>query len=50
MIDLTVANLPAPPDLAELALSAAHALAPELGGHGYEPFGLAARAPRSRRT
>ena len=42
VIDLTVANLPAPPDLAELALSAAHALAPELGGHGYEPFGLAA--------
>ena len=41
MIDLTLANLPAPPDLAELALNAAHALAPELGGHGYEPFGLA---------
>jgi DNA-binding transcriptional MocR family regulator len=41
MIDLTLANLPAPPDLAELALRAAHALAPELGGHGYEPFGLA---------
>ena len=28
MIDLTLANLPAPPDLAELALHAAHALAP----------------------
>jgi DNA-binding transcriptional MocR family regulator len=42
MIDLTLANLPAPPDLGELALRAAHALAPELGGHGYEPFGLAA--------
>jgi DNA-binding transcriptional MocR family regulator len=42
MIDLTLANLPAPPDLAELAVRAAHALAPELGGHGYEPFGLAA--------
>lgn len=41
MIDLTLANLPAPPDLAELALRAAHALARELGGHGYEPFGLA---------
>jgi DNA-binding transcriptional MocR family regulator len=40
VIDLTVANLPAPPDLAELALRAADALAPELGGHGYEPFGL----------
>ncbi len=41
MIDLTLANLPAPPELAELALHAARALAPELGGHGYEPFGLA---------
>ena len=41
MIDLTLANLPAPPDLAELALNAAQALVPELGGHGYEPFGLA---------
>jgi DNA-binding transcriptional MocR family regulator len=41
IIDLTLANLPAPPDLAELALHAAHALAPELGSHGYEPFGLA---------
>jgi DNA-binding transcriptional MocR family regulator len=41
MIDLTLANLPAPPDLAELALQAAHALVPELGSHGYEPFGLA---------
>jgi DNA-binding transcriptional MocR family regulator len=40
MIDLTLANLPAPPELAELAVRAAEALAPELGGHGYEPFGL----------
>ena len=40
MIDLTLANLPAPPELAELALLAADALVPELGGHGYEPFGL----------
>jgi DNA-binding transcriptional MocR family regulator len=40
MIDLTVANLPAPPVLAELALHAADALVRELGGHGYEPFGL----------
>ena len=41
VIDLTVATLPAPPELAEMALHAAHALAAELGGHGYEPFGLA---------
>jgi len=41
VIDLTLANLPAPPGLAELAVQAADALAPELGGHGYEPFGLA---------
>jgi DNA-binding transcriptional MocR family regulator len=41
VIDLTLANLPAPPDLGELAHHAAHALTPELGGHGYEPFGLA---------
>ncbi len=41
VIDLTLANLPAPPELAELALHAAQALAPELGSHGYEPFGLA---------
>jgi DNA-binding transcriptional MocR family regulator len=40
MIDLTLANLPAPPDLAELAVLAAQGLAQELGGHGYEPFGL----------
>jgi DNA-binding transcriptional MocR family regulator len=40
VIDLTVANLPAPPDLAELAARAARALVPELGSHGYEPFGL----------
>ena len=40
MIDLTLANLPAPPDLAELAIIAAQGLARELGGHGYEPFGL----------
>jgi DNA-binding transcriptional MocR family regulator len=45
VIDLTLANLPAPPELAELALAAATDLAQELGGHGYEPFGLpAARA------
>jgi DNA-binding transcriptional MocR family regulator len=45
MIDLTLANLPAPPELAELALQAATGLVQELGGHGYEPFGLpAARA------
>jgi DNA-binding transcriptional MocR family regulator len=45
MIDLTLANLPAPPELAELGLRAAADLAQELGGHGYEPFGLpAARA------
>ncbi|MGZ4193979.1 MAG: aminotransferase-like domain-containing protein, partial [Solirubrobacteraceae bacterium] len=42
MIDLTLANLPAPPELAELALQAAAGLAQELGGHGYEPFGLPA--------
>jgi DNA-binding transcriptional MocR family regulator len=42
VIDLTLANLPAPPDLADVALQAAHALAPELGGNGYEPFGLPA--------
>jgi DNA-binding transcriptional MocR family regulator len=40
VIDLTLANLPAPPELAELALVAAQTLARELGGHGYEPFGL----------
>ena len=40
MIDLTLANLPAPPDLAELAVHAAQGLAQQLGGHGYEPFGL----------
>lgn len=45
VIDLTLANLPAPPELGEVALQAAHALVPELGGNGYEPFGLpAARA------
>jgi DNA-binding transcriptional MocR family regulator len=44
VIDLTLANLPAPPELGELALAAAHALPRELGGHGYEPFGL----PRAR--
>jgi DNA-binding transcriptional MocR family regulator len=42
VIDLTLANLPAPPDLADVALQAAHALAPELGGNGYEPFVLPA--------
>jgi DNA-binding transcriptional MocR family regulator len=42
MIDLTLANLPAPPELAELALQAAGDLVQELGGHGYEPFGLPA--------
>jgi len=45
VIDLTLANLPAPADLGALASVAATALARELGGHGYEPFGLpAARA------
>lgn len=45
VIDLTLANLPAPPELAQLAVEAAHGLAKELAGHGYEPFGLpAARA------
>ncbi len=42
IIDLTLANLPAPPELAELAIHAAQRLAGELGGHGYEPFGLPA--------
>ena len=42
MIDLTVANLPAPPGLAALAAAAAAELPRELGGHGYEPFGLPA--------
>jgi DNA-binding transcriptional MocR family regulator len=42
VIDLTLANLPAPAELAELAVAAAHALPRELGGHGYEPFGLPA--------
>jgi DNA-binding transcriptional MocR family regulator len=45
VIDLTLANLPAPTDLGALASLAASALAREFGGHGYEPFGLpAARA------
>jgi DNA-binding transcriptional MocR family regulator len=45
MIDLTLANLPAPANLGALAANAAAALVGELGGHGYEPFGLpAARA------
>jgi len=45
VIDLTLATLPAPADLGALAGRAASALARELGGHGYEPFGLpAARA------
>lgn len=45
VIDLTLANLPAPTDLGPLASRAASALAREFGGHGYEPFGLpAARA------
>jgi DNA-binding transcriptional MocR family regulator len=42
VIDLTVANLPAPADLGALATVAAERLARELGGHGYEPFGLPA--------
>jgi DNA-binding transcriptional MocR family regulator len=42
VIDLTVANLPAPADLGALATLAAERLARELGGHGYEPFGLPA--------
>jgi DNA-binding transcriptional MocR family regulator len=41
MIDLTVANLPAPADLGTLASIAADALSRELGSLGYEPFGLA---------
>jgi DNA-binding transcriptional ArsR family regulator len=41
-IDLTHANLPAPPVLGELALAAARAMRRELGGNGYEPFGLRA--------
>jgi DNA-binding transcriptional MocR family regulator len=41
VIDLTLANLPAPADLAALAAAAAERLASELGGNGYEPFGLA---------
>jgi DNA-binding transcriptional MocR family regulator len=49
VIDLTLANLPAPPDLGALAAIAAERLAGELGGHGYEPFGLsAARAAIAR--
>jgi DNA-binding transcriptional MocR family regulator len=45
VIDLTLANLPAPADLGVLAAAAATALPREFGGHGYEPFGLpAARA------
>ena len=42
VIDLTVANLPAPPGLGALAAAAAAELPRELGGHGYEPFGLPA--------
>lgn len=42
VIDLTLANLPAPADLGALAAVAAAALPRELGGHGYEPFGLPA--------
>jgi len=42
VIDLTLANLPSPADLGALAATAAKALARELGGHGYEPFGLPA--------
>ena len=41
MIDLTVANLPAPANLGTLASAAADALPCELGSPGYEPFGLA---------
>jgi DNA-binding transcriptional MocR family regulator len=49
MIDLTLANLPAPADLGALAATAAGRLAGELGGHGYEPFGLpVARAAVAR--
>jgi DNA-binding transcriptional MocR family regulator len=42
VIDLTLANLPGPADLGTLARAAAAAVAGELGGPGYEPFGLAA--------
>ena len=41
VIDLTVANLPAPANLGTLASAAADALPCELGSPGYEPFGLA---------
>jgi DNA-binding transcriptional regulator YhcF (GntR family) len=41
-IDLTHANLPAAPVLGELSLAAARAMRRELGGNGYEPFGLRA--------
>lgn len=41
VIDLTLANLPAPANLGTLASAAADALACELGSAGYEPFGLA---------
>ena len=42
VIDLTLANLPAPTALGALASQAASALAGEFAGHGYEPFGLPA--------
>jgi DNA-binding transcriptional MocR family regulator len=42
VIDLTLANLPAPADLGALATLAAKQLGREIGGHGYEPFGLPA--------
>jgi DNA-binding transcriptional MocR family regulator len=42
VIDLTVASLPAPPELARLALAAATSFTRELSGHGYDPFGVPA--------
>lgn len=39
-LDLSVAALPAPPELAAAALEAAAELPRHLGGHGYDPLGL----------
>lgn len=49
VIDMTLANLPAPTELAALAQRASELVASELGGTGYEPYGLpAARAAVAR--